>query len=75
MTFSDQLTDAKGDLSAREVASLVSPLLSHRTVEDWLQGRRTPPEWAQAWIIARAAKRPRRRKGQNDKAQARREQP
>ena len=36
MTFAAQLQDAKGDLTARQVASAVSPLLSVRTQETYL---------------------------------------
>ena len=53
MTFADQLRDSKGNLSAREVAGIVSEKLSVRTVEDWLADRRTPPEWTHDWIISR----------------------
>lgn len=55
MTFGQQLTNAKGDLTARQVASAISPLLSHRTVETWLADRRSPPEWAQGWILGQVA--------------------
>ena len=81
MTFADQLKKAKGDLTARQVASAVSPLLSVRTVEDWLADRRRPPDWTHTWIISRVQaprhdcapvftaikfpKRPRKKKGQN----------
>lgn len=58
MTFTAQLRSAKGDLSAREVAARVSPLLSVRTVEHWLAGRREPPAWAQAWILSRVKHKP-----------------
>lgn len=53
MTFAEQLTAAKGDLTARQVAAAVSPLLSVRTVEDWLANRRSPPAWTHDWIISR----------------------
>jgi len=53
MSFTAQLQAAKGDLTARQVAAAVSPLLSHRTVEDWLADRRTPPEWSHDWILSR----------------------
>lgn len=56
MTFATQLQNAKGDLTARQVAAAVSPLLSVRTVEDWLADRRTPPEWTHAWILSRLTK-------------------
>lgn len=67
MNFSAQLQAAKGDLTARQVAAAVSPLLSVRTVEDWLADRRSPPAWTQEWILSRvrSPKRPRKKKGQN----------
>jgi hypothetical protein len=70
MTFAAQLQDAKSHLTAREVAAAVSPLLSHRTVEDWLADRRSPPAWTQEWILSRVhpPKKARSRKGQNDLA-------
>lgn len=70
MRFSDQLQAVKSHLTAREVAAAVSPLLSHRTVEDWLADRRSPPAWTQEWILSRvrSPKRPRKQKGQNDLA-------
>jgi len=51
MTFTEQLQAAKGDLTARQVAAAVSPLLSVRTVEDWLADRRSPPPWTHEWIV------------------------
>lgn len=71
MSFAAQLQAAKGDLTARQVAAAVSPLLSVRTVEDWLAERRSPPAWAHEWIISRVRgdlyppKKTRSRKGQN----------
>lgn len=81
MSFANQLQAAKGDLTARQVAATVSPLLSVRTVEDWLADRRSPPAWTHDWIISRVSaprhdcapdfskikfpKRPRKQKGQN----------
>lgn len=56
MSFSSQLQTAKGDLTARQVAASVSPLLSVRTVEDWLADRRKPPAWTQEWILSRLRK-------------------
>ena len=53
MSFASQLQAAKGDLTARQVAAAVSPLLSVRTVEDWLANRRGPPAWTHDWIISR----------------------
>lgn len=71
MRFSDQLQAVKSHLTAREVAAAVSPLLSHRTVEDWLADRRSPPAWTQEWILSRvrSPKKARSRKGQNVKDQ------
>lgn len=76
MSFSDQLQSAKGDLTARQVAAAVSPLLSVRTVEDWLADRRSPPAWTQKWILSRARspKKARSRKGQNGMDEGRRTQ-
>jgi len=69
MLFATQLQTAKGDLTARQVAAAVSPLLSVRTVEDWLADRRSPPAWTQEWILSRvrSPKKARSRKGQNTK--------
>lgn len=53
MSFTEQLQSAKGDLTARQVASAVSPLLSVRTVEKWLAGDNEPPAWTHDWIISR----------------------
>jgi hypothetical protein len=53
MTFHQQLTIIKGPLSAAQVAAAISPHLSRRTVEEWLQDRRTPPSWTQDWILSR----------------------
>lgn len=53
MTFAEHLRAAKRDLTAKQVAAAVSPLLSVRTVEDWLADRRTPPKWAHEWILSR----------------------
>jgi hypothetical protein len=61
MSFADQLKSAKGDLTARQVADVIAADLSHRTVEDWLAGRRTPPKWQQKLIygmLANATGRP-----------------
>lgn len=67
MSFASQLQTAKGDLTARQVAAAVSPLLSVRTVEDWLANRRSPPAWTHDWILSRvrSPKKSRSRKGQN----------
>lgn len=69
MGLSLQLQAAKGDLTARQVAAAVSPLLSVRTVEDWLADRRSPPAWTHEWILSRvrSPKKARSRKGQNEK--------
>jgi hypothetical protein len=73
VSFASQLQSAKGNLTARQVAAAVSPLLSVRTVEDWLADRRSPPAWTQEWILSRVhpPKKARRAKGQNDLRQAR----
>ena len=55
MSFAAQIRFATGPLTAGEVAASISPILSRRTVEEWIQGRREPPAWAQAWILARIA--------------------
>lgn len=67
MSFATQLQTAKSDLTARQVAAAVSPLLSVRTVEEWLADRRSPPAWTQEWILSRVRppKKARRAKGQN----------
>ena len=68
MSWPADLTTAAAPLTASEAARAVSPLLSVRTMEDWLQGRRTPPEWTHAYIIAavsRAAVRKTRRRAAN----------
>ncbi len=67
MSFATQLQDTKSHLTAREVAAAVSPLLSVRTVEDWLADRRSPPAWTHEWILSRvrSPKKARSRKGQN----------
>jgi len=70
VSFSSQLQTTKGDLTARQVASAVSPLLSVRTVEEWLADRRSPPAWTHEWILSRvrSPKKPRKHKGQNAQA-------
>ena len=68
MSWQADLTTAAAPLTAAEAARAVSPLLSVRTMEDWLQGRRTPPDWTHAYIIAavtRAASRKTRRRAAN----------
>ena len=57
MNFASQLQAAKGDLTARQVAAAVSPLLSVRTVEDWLADRRSPPAWTHDVVLMRVAQR------------------
>ena len=56
MSWSTDLTAAAAPLTAAEAARAVSPLLSVRTMEDWLQGRRTPPDWTHSYIIAAIAR-------------------
>jgi len=53
MSFATELKSAAGQLTAAACAQAVSPLLSRRTVEDWIQARREPPDWTQAWILTR----------------------
>ena len=68
MSWPTDLTTAAAPLTAAEAACAVSPLLSVRTMEDWLQGRRTPPDWTHAYILAavsRAAARKTRRRAAN----------
>ena len=68
MSWPSDLTTAATPLTAAEAARAVSPLLSVRTMEDWLQGRRTPPDWTHAYIISavsRAAARKTRRRAAN----------
>ena len=68
MSWPASLITAAAPLTASEAARAVSPLLSVRTMEDWLQGRRTPPDWTHAYIIAcvtRAASRKTQRRGAN----------
>jgi hypothetical protein len=55
MSWPTDLTTAATTLTAAEAARSISPLLSVRTMEDWLQGRRTPPDWTHEWIISRVA--------------------
>ena len=68
MSWPSDLTTAAAPLTAAEAARAVSPLLSVRTMEDWLQGRRCPPDWTHSYIIAaisRAAARKTRRRAAN----------
>jgi hypothetical protein len=67
MTFANQLAAAKRHLCAREVAAAISPLLSVRTVEHWLAGYRTPPEWTQHWIISRVSAKQKRVAGRSNR--------
>ena len=55
MNFADQLRAAKGDLTARQVAEAINADLSHRTVEDWLAGRREPTKWQRKLILGKLA--------------------
>jgi len=57
MDFATQLQNAKGDLTARQVAAAVSPILSHRTVEKWLANVNEPPEWTHEIVLWRIAQR------------------
>ena len=72
--FANQLAATAAPLTASEAALAVSPLLSRRTMEDWLQDRRTPPDWTHAYIIAavtRAASRKIRRRAANTQGEPR----
>ena len=62
MSLAKHLTSASDQLTAAEAASAVSPLLSRRTMEDWLQARRTPPPWSHEWILARVRARAKRQR-------------
>ena len=76
MSWPASLITAAAPLTASEAARAVSPLLSVRTMEDWLQGRRTPPDWTHAYIIAcvtRAASRKTQRRGANNPDHPRRD--
>jgi hypothetical protein len=61
MRWQTDLSTAAAPLTASEAAAAVSPLLSRRTMEDWLQGRRTPPPWTHDMILARVRVRARRK--------------
>lgn len=61
MSFARDLTAAAAPLTAAEAASAVDALLSVRTMEDWLQARRTPPPWTHAFILARVSARARKK--------------
>jgi hypothetical protein len=76
MSFVRDLNNAAAPLTASEAAAAVSPLLSRRTMEDWLQGRRTPPPWTHDMILARVRARARRkqRRPQNGRHEPRGEQ-
>ena len=50
-SFQEQLRKAGTGLPARKVAEAISPFLSVRVVESWMQGRTTPPAWCQDWIL------------------------
>jgi hypothetical protein len=72
VSFARKLTDAAAQLTASEAAAAVSVLLSRRTMEEWLQDRRTPPEWTHEWILARVtarAKRKTRARGANSRSE------
>lgn len=74
MSFARDLNTAAAPLTASEAAAAVSALLSRRTIEDWLQGRRTPPDWTHEWILARVtarAKRKTRARGANARTETR----
>lgn len=52
-TFADRLKLVKGRLTAKKLAAAVSPIISVRTVENWLQGKAEPEQWTQPDILAR----------------------
>jgi hypothetical protein len=60
MTWQTELRKVMQGLTARQAAAAVSPLLSVRTVQCWLDGTRKPPGWAQAWVLACVGKKARR---------------
>lgn len=60
MSFLERLVSAAEPLTAAEAAAAVSSLLSRRTMEDWLQGRRTPPAWTHEIILWRVEERARK---------------
>lgn len=61
MSWHHDLTTAAAPLTAAEAAAAVDALLSVRTMEDWLQARRTPPPWTHAFILARVSARARKK--------------
>ena len=65
MSFSDQLRSERQrlNLSQSEAAALI-PHLSHRLLQEWEAGRKTPPVWAQALMLAALANaKPRKKTG------------
>jgi len=52
MNWAAQFVEARGSLTQAEAAASISALLSVRTVEDWELGRRQPPAWVQALVLA-----------------------
>ncbi|MFA5265229.1 MAG: hypothetical protein WC378_15510 [Opitutaceae bacterium] len=68
MSWPRDLITATAPLTASEAARAVSPLLSVRTMEDWLQDRRTPPAWAHEWIISRVTSAVRKKERKNARA-------
>jgi hypothetical protein len=53
MNFAHQLREAGKLLSALQMAEAVSPLLSRRTVENWLNGSNAPAAWMRDTILTR----------------------
>jgi len=46
---------AESGLTVKEFAKHYFRALSHRTIEDWEQGRKAPPEWVQYLVWGQAA--------------------
>lgn len=55
MSWAEKFVEARGDLTQVEAAARLCgcPV---RTVRDWEQGRRVPPEWVQLLVLARLRK-------------------
>jgi hypothetical protein len=62
MSWYHDLITAAAPLTAAEAAAAVDARLSVRTMEDWLQARRTPPPWTHAFILARVRARAKRKR-------------
>jgi len=53
MSWSEKFKSAKGRLSQAKMARLIDRNLSVRTVQDWEQGRSTPPVWVQRLVLGK----------------------